>query len=363
MVNCVPMSAPVMRAVRIHQHGGLEQLQLESLPIPEPGPGEARVRVYASGINHLDLWVRRGVPGHTFPLPMTPGCDGAGIVDALGAGVQGWQKGDPVVLAPGLSCGTCGACVAGEDHLCAAYGILGETRDGTNAEYVVVPARNLMAKPENLDFPAAASFGLTFLTAWHMLFARAALRPGETILIHAAGSGVSAAGIQMARLFGARILVTAGSDDKLQRALDLGADEALSYRDPQWSKTVRRMAGPGGVNVVFDHVGSDTFGPSLRTLAKGGRYVFCGATSGFEMNADFRPVFFKNISILGSTMGGQGELRRIRDLVAAGRLKPVVEEVMPLESVADAHAMLEARQAFGKVVLSLDCQGQAPAKT
>jgi NADPH:quinone reductase-like Zn-dependent oxidoreductase len=348
------MSTATMRAVRIHAHGGVEQLKLEQVPVPDPGPGEVRVKVHASGLNHLDLWVRRGVPGHTFPLPMTPGCDAAGVVAGLGAGVQGWQDGDEVVVAPGLSCGICPACVSGEDHLCAHYGILGETRDGTNADYVVVPARNLMPRPRSLDFASSAAFSLTFLTAWHMLVARAELRPGETLLVHAAGSGVSAAAIQIARLFGARILATAGSDEKLQRARDLGAHEALTYRDPEWPRQVRKLAGKRGVDVVLDHVGTDTFAGSLRSLAKGGRYVFCGATSGFDMKADFRPVFFKNLSILGSTMGGQGELRRVRDLVEAGHLVPVIDRILPLEKVAEAHQILEERKAFGKLVLSLD---------
>jgi NADPH:quinone reductase-like Zn-dependent oxidoreductase len=347
------MADDTMHAIRIHAHGGVDQLRLEQVPVPDPGPGEVRVQVRASGLNHLDLWVRRGVPGHTFPLPMTPGCDAAGVISALGAGVENWKEGDEVVLAPGLSCGICPACLSGEDHLCPRYGILGETRDGTNAEFVVVPARNLMARPQTLDFAASASFSLTFLTAWHMLIARAELRPGETVLVHAAGSGVSAAGIQIARLFGARILATAGSEEKLQRARDLGAHETLSYRDPEWPRQVRALAGKGGVNVVLDHVGTDTFAGSLRSLAKGGRYVFCGATSGFELKTDFRPVFFKNLSILGSTMGGQGELRRIRDLVAAGHLVPVIDRVLPLEKVAEAHQILEDRQAFGKLVLSL----------
>ncbi|MCZ6832418.1 MAG: zinc-binding dehydrogenase [Acidobacteria bacterium] len=342
-----------MRAVRIHAHGGLDQLQLESLPVPEPGPGEVRVRVHASGLNHLDLWVRRGVAGHTFPLPLTPGCDAAGVLERLGPGVSDLHEGDEVVVAPGLSCGTCAACVSGEDHLCAAYGILGETRDGTDADFVIVPARNIMAKPKCLDFTAAASFSLTFLTAWHMLVARADLRPGETVLVHAAGSGVSAAGIQIANLLGARILATAGSEEKLRRARTLGAHEAISYHDPEWPRVVRKMAGGGGVDVVLDHVGSDTFAGSMRTLAKGGRYVFCGATSGFEMQGDFRPVFFKNLAILGSTMGSQGELRRVRDLMAAGRLVPVIHQVLPLENVAKAHEVLEERRAFGKVVLTL----------
>jgi 2-desacetyl-2-hydroxyethyl bacteriochlorophyllide A dehydrogenase len=342
-----------MRALRIHEHGGFDRLVLEDVPVPEPGPGEVRVRVRASGLNHLDLWVRRGVPGHKFPLPITPGCDAAGNVDALGPGVQGWEIGDEIVVAPGLSCGTCPACLAGEDQICPHYGILGETRDGAHATFVVVPARNLMPKPENLGFEEAAAFGLAFQTAWHMLIARAQLQPGETVVIHAAGSGVSTAGIQIASLFGARIIATAGSDEKLARARSLGADVVINYKTTDFGKEIRGLAGRRGVDVVFDHVGTDTFPASLRALAKGGRYVFCGATSGFELAADFRPVFFKNLSILGSTMGSQGELRRVRDLMETGRLRPIVDRVLPLEKAAEAHETLENRKAFGKVVLTL----------
>ena len=343
-----------MRAVRIHEHGGLDRLVIDEVAVPDPGPGEVRVRVIAAGVNHLDLWVRRGVPGHTFPLPMTLGCDGAGVVDALGAGVTGWREGDEVVLAPGLSCGTCRRCLGGQDQLCASYGILGETRDGTNATHVVVPARNLMVKPASLEFEVAAAFGLTFLTAWHMLSARADLRPGETVLVHAAGSGVSSAGIQMATLLGARVIATAGSPEKLQAARALGAEHVIDYRAHDFVAEVRKITGRRGVDVVFDHVGQDTFAGSLRCLARGGRYVFCGATSGFEMVGDFRPVFFKSLSILGSTMGSQAELRLLRDLVEDGRLQPSVDCVLGLDDVAEAHDRLERRQAFGKIVLSID---------
>ena len=349
-----------MRAVRIHEHGGLDKLVIEEVAVPEPGPGEVRVRLRAAGLNHLDLWVRRGVPGHNFPLPLIPGCDGAGSVDTVGTGVKRWKEGDNVVLAPGLSCGTCALCLAGQDQLCASYGILGETRDGTNASCVVVPERNLMAKPTNLGFAEAAAFPLTFLTAWHMLSARARLRPGETVLVHAAGSGVSSAAIQMAAVLGARIIATAGSPEKLERARSLGADHVIDYRAQDFVAEVKALTARRGVDVVFDHVGQDTFSGSLRCLAKGGRYVFCGATSGFEMVADFRPVFFKSLSVLGSTMGSQGELRLLRDLVEDGRLKPAVDSVMPLDRIADAHGRLERREAFGKIVLSIDSDPEHP---
>lgn len=342
-----------MRAVTIRRHGGPEVLEIGERPDPEPGPREVRVRVEAVGLNHLDVWVRRGVPGHTFPLPIVPGCDVAGVVDALGAGASGWAVGDRVVVAPGLTCGRCPACRRGDDPLCRDYGILGETRDGGCAEMVVVPDTSLFPRPAGLDAPHAAAVPLTFLTAWHMLKARARLGPGERVLVHAAGSGVSSAAIQIARFLGARVAATAGSDAKCERALSLGAELAVNYRTTEFVPEIRRWSGRGGVEVVVDHVGRDTFEKSLRCLGKGGRYVTCGATSGPGMIGDFRLVFFKSLSILGSTMGAAHELATILDLVAAGHLRPTVDAVLPLDRVADAHRRIEAREVFGKIVLTV----------
>lgn len=340
-----------MRAVVIRAHGGPEALRIEDRPIPEPGAGEARVLVRAVALNHLDVWVRRGVPGHVFPLPIVPGCDVAGIVDAVGPGAGAWRPGAEVVLGPGVSCAVCRPCRSGQEPLCRSYGILGETRDGGCAEFVVVPARNLFAKPERLDFAAAAAVPLVFLTAWHMLVARARLRAGEQVLIHAAGSGVSAAAIQIAVLLGARVLATAGSDDKCRRAVELGAETAVNYRTGDFVEAVRHWTGKRGADVAVDHVGADTFDRTLRVLARGGRYVTCGATSGAELKTDFRLVFFKSLAILGSTMGGSHELDEVLGHVARGRLEPVVDRVMPLDRVAEAHVHLESRTGFGKVVL------------
>jgi NADPH:quinone reductase-like Zn-dependent oxidoreductase len=340
-----------MRAVVIHGHGGVEVLKLEDRDTPRPGPGEVRVRVRAVGLNHLDLWVRRGIPGHTFPLPLVPGADVAGEVDEAGPGVGDLKPGDRVVLYPVSSCGVCRCCRAGEPPLCRRFGLFGETRDGGCAERIVVPRRNLLAMPAGLDFPEAAAVPLVFLTAWHMLVARAGIRPGHTVLIHAAGSGVSSAAIQIARLFGARVLATAGSEAKCRRAVELGAEEAVNYRERDFREAVRAWTGKRGVDIAFDHVGADTFDRTIRCLATGGCYVTCGATSGFEMKTDFRLVFFKSLSILGSTMGGAHELIDILEHVGAGRLRPVVDRVLPLEAVAEAHRHLEARAGFGKTVL------------
>jgi len=311
------------------------------------------VRVRAVGLNHLDLWVRKGVSGHTFPLPIVPGCDVAGVIDAVGPGVAGVALGDEVVVAPGVSCGRCPSCRAGEAALCRSYGILGESRDGGCQAQLVVPDVGVFPKPQSLDWTEAAAVPLTFLTAWHMLSSRARVQPGDLVLVHAAGSGVSTAAIQIATLLGARVITTAGTDEKCARAVSLGADAAVNYRSEDFVAAARRFSGNRGVDVVVDHVGTDTFERSLRCLAKGGRYVTCGATSGYEMKTDFRLVFFKSLSILGSTMGGAHELARVLGLVAAGRLRPVVDKVFPLVEVADAHRYLEARTAFGKIVLTV----------
>ncbi len=340
-----------MRAVVIREHGGPGVLQFEERPVPVPGAREVRIRVGAVGLNHLDLWVRNGVAGHVFPLPIVPGCDVAGVVDALGPGASGVSPGDEVVVAPGVSCGRCQPCRRGDEPLCRHYAILGESVDGGCKEYVVVSDVSLFPKPPRLDLVQAAAVPLTFLTAWHMLETRARVQPGERVLVHAAGSGVSSAAIQIASLLGARVLATAGTDAKCARAGVLGAEETVNYRTADFAGEVRRWTGGRGVDVVVDHVGADTFERSLRCLVKGGRYVTCGATSGHELKTDFRLVFFKSLSILGSTMGGSSELSTVLDLVADGRLNPVVDRVFPLERIADAHRHLASREVFGKVVL------------
>jgi len=341
-----------MRAVLIREHGGLDRLVFQDVPDPVPGPGQVRVAVRAAGLNHLDTWVRRGVPGHTFPLPLVPGCDGAGVVDAVGPGVTSRKVGERVVLAPGLSCGTCAVCASGRDHLCRWYGIFGETRDGTCAPFVVAPERNVLALPANVSFETGAAFPLVYLTAWHMMVARAEMRPGETVLVHAAGSGVSTAAIQIARMLGAgRVIATTSTPEKAAKAKALGADDVIDYGREDVVARVRDITGKGGVDVVIDHVGAATMAGSLKVLAKGGRVVSCGATSGPKVEVHMNLVFFKGLSILGSTMGGLGEVHEVLAHVAAGRLSPIVDSVLPLSQVAEAHRRLEARDVFGKIVL------------
>jgi len=339
-----------MRAWRIREHGGPEVLRLEDLPVPDPGAGEVRVRVDAVGLNHLDLWVRRGVPTHAFPLPVTPGCEIAGRIDAAGRGVS--RKADErVLLAPGIGCGGCIPCRRDREHLCASYGILGESRDGGCAEYVVVPERQLMAFPDNLGAEEAAALPLVLLTAWHMLVDRARVRPGDWVLIRAGASGVSTLAIQIAKLWGARVIATVTAESKAPAVAVLGADHVVSLAGRELRDEVRRLTRRRGVDIVMDHVGAPTLRDSMSCLDAGGRLVTCGATAGAEVAIDLRHVFFKNLSLLGSTMGGRGELEEALEHVREGRLRPVVDRVFPMEDLASAHRHLEDRRAVGKVVL------------
>jgi NADPH:quinone reductase-like Zn-dependent oxidoreductase len=344
------VESPAMKAIVVREHGGVEKLEKAELPDPVPQPGEAIVAVRAAALNHLDIWLRRGVPGHKFPLPMIPGAEVAGVIDQVPDG-YGWKRGDEVIVAPSFSCGHCVACLSGNDPLCAEFGIFGEARNGGNAEKIAVPIRNLVRKPASLSFAEAAAIPLDMLTAWHMLIARAQLRPGETVLVQAGGSGVGSAGIQIAKMFHATVYTTVGSAEKAKRAKELGADETILYRETDFVAAVRTLTGKRGVDIVFEHVGGETFERSLKTLARGGRLVTCGATAGGEATINIRLVFFKLLSILGSTMGSIAELHEVMKHVEAGRLKPVIDRILPLDRVAEGHRALENRETFGKVVL------------
>lgn len=340
-----------MRAVRLHQHGGPDVLVDEQAPDPVPGPGGVLVRVRACAMNHLDIHVRRGIPGMTLPLPHILGSDVAGEVAAVGPGVTGWKPGDTVVVNPGVSCGHCEACLSGDDNLCRQYAILGEHIPGGYAELVAVPEANVLPKPARLSFPEAAAVPLVFLTAWDMLVAGARIRPSETVLVWGAGGGVGSAAIQIAKLFDTRVIAIAGADWKLQRARALGADEAINHATQQVGEEIRRLTNRRGVDVVFEHVGQATWDTSVRALARGGRLVTCGATSGFAAQTDLRYVFARRILIRGTFMGGKGTMYEILRLVDAGRLRPVVHTVLPLEDAPRAHEMMERREQFGKLVL------------
>ena len=340
-----------MKAIVFHQHGGPEVLHYEDAPQPTIRANEVLVRVKACALNHLDIWVRVGIPGVPFPLPHIPGSDIAGEIAQIGADVTTVRVGQKVVLAPGVSCGKCAACLAGQDNRCRQFTNLGYMIDGGCAEFVRCPEVNCLPFPENLSFEEAASIPLVFQTAWHMLVARAELQPGEDVLILGAGSGVGSAAIQISKFFGARVIATAGNEAKLEKAKQLGADHVINHKSQKIRDEVRRITGKRGVDVVFEHVGTATWDDSIASLAASGRLVTCGATTGYDAKIDLRFLFSRQLSFLGSYMGTKSELQTVMKLVTAGRLKPVIDRVFPLVEAAAAHAYLESGQQFGKVVL------------
>jgi NADPH:quinone reductase-like Zn-dependent oxidoreductase len=341
-------------AVVLRKHGGTEVLERETIDLPEPGPREVRVRVRAVALNHLDLWVRRGIPGLKLEYPHRLGSDVVGEVEAVGPGARAGKVGDKVVVNPGVSCGVCERCLGGRDNLCRRYAILGEHTSGGYARHLVVPDTNLLAYPGDLPWAQAAAVPLAFLTAWQMVVDKGQVGPGDTVLVQAAGSGVSSAAIQIAKLFGARVIATTGSDAKADRARALGADDVVNYATQDFVAEVKKLTDRRGADVVIEHVGGEVLTKSVLATAAGGRIVTCGATAGFEPKIDLRHVFFRQIEILGSTMGSKGALFEVLRHVAAGRLKPVVDRVLPLWEAREAHRVLEAREAFGKVVLEVD---------
>jgi NADPH:quinone reductase-like Zn-dependent oxidoreductase len=340
-----------MKAITIRGHGGPEVVKLEDLPDPSPGPGQVLVAVKAAAQNHLDIWVRNGWQGLKLTWPHVLGSDVAGVVEAVGAGVDVPKVGDAVVVNPALGCGRCERCLSGEENLCRRFAILGEHVSGGQAEKLVVPARNVMPKPANLGFEDAAAVPLVFMTAWHALVARARVLPGETVLVQAAGSGVGTAAVQIAKLLGARVIATAGSDAKLEKARGLGADEVVNYEKQDLVQEVRRLTEKKGVEVVFEHVGKSTWEKSILAAGIGGRIVTVGATTGHDPLTDLRHVFFRQLSILGSTMGTAGELAQVLRFVGEGKLRPVVDRVLPLAEALAGMELLARRAQFGKIVL------------
>ena len=340
-----------MQAARIHEHGGPEVLRVEQVPDPEPGPGEVLVRVLAVSLNHLDLWVRRGMPGVTVPFPRILGCDGTGEVVALGADTSGLELGQRVVIEPGFSSGTSRHDREGNDHLSDDYGIRGEHCDGLDCELVALPARFVFPLPAGLDPLAAASAPLTFLTAWAMVFQRAQVRAGENVLVLGGAGGVGSAAIQMCRDLGARVITTGSTEDKRELARELGAEVALDPGVAGWDKEVRRLTDGRGVDVVVEHVGPATWETSMRVLARNGRLVTCGGTTGARVSLLLPHLFIKNLSVLGSTMGPRKALPEIMRRLADGRYRTAVDRVLPLSQVREAHAALEGRAVAGKIVL------------
>ena len=340
-----------MRAVVLEKFGGPEVLELRELPDPVAQPGEVVVEVRACGVNHLDLWVRQGLPGLDPEMPHILGNEVVGVVATVGSGVRHVKPGDKTLVLPTLSCGICPACANGDDNLCRHYDVLGRRRNGGYAEKVAVPAANCLPYPDNLSWEEAATIPLVFLTAWHMLVGRARLEPGEDCLVIGAGSGVGSAAIQVARLIGARVIATAGSAAKLERARALGAHDTVDHSRADFSAEVRALTGKKGVEVAFEHVGGRVFEQAVASLARNGRLVTCGATIGSEARLDLNLVFGRHLSLLGSWMGRRAELIEVLRFVRDGRLEPVLDTTFPLARAADAHRRIEAREHFGKVVL------------
>ena len=342
-----------MKAVRIHKHGGPEVLHYEEIPDPTCGNQDVLVQMKASSINHLDIWVRQGIPGWKVSLPLIPGSDGAGVVVAKGEGVKDLVTGDKVLIIPNISCGHCEFCSNGDDNLCPEYGIVGETCNGCDAELVALPRRNVIPIPKNLTYEEAAAIPLVFMTAWHMLVTKAQVKPEQFVLVLAGGSGVGSAAIQIAKLHGAKVIATASSDDKLEKAKSLGADFLINHYKETISEKVKQFTEGRGVDVVVEHVGKATWQESLKSLAKCGKIVTCGATTGADVSINLNHLFYKHQQIIGSTMATRGELFEIMNFVRQKKLKPVIDKEFPIQEIAEAHKYVESGKQFGKVILTI----------
>jgi len=343
-----------MKVARFHTHGGPEVLKQEEIPDPQIAPHQVLVRIRACALNHLDLWLRKGLPGVKVPLPHIPGCDIAGEVAAVGALCTRVRVGEPVVISPGVSCGQCIRCLEGRDNLCPQYQIIGGYGlNGGYAELIAVPEVNVLPLPKGLDFVKAAAFPLTFLTAWNMLVTLGNIRPGHTVLVMGAGSGVGVAALQIAKRFGATVIATAGTDEKVAKARGLGADHGINYQTHAMGREVKQLTEGRGIDIIFEHVGGETWKELIPVMAAGGVLVTCGATMGPTAETDIRYLFMRQLRIQGAFMGSKADLMALIPLVEAGELKPVVDQVLPLSEAAQAHRLLEERRQFGKVVLTL----------
>ncbi len=342
-----------MKAVVFDRFGGPEVLELREVPDPRIAADEVLIEVKACGLNHLDLWNRQGLRGIDPVMPHILGCDVVGIAAEVGAGVRHVKPGDKILVLPTVSCGHCQQCMAGDDNLCRDYDLIGRKRQGGYAEKVAVPGANCLPYPENLEWTQAAAIPVTFLTAWHMLVGRANLRPGEDCLVIGAGSGVGSIAVQVAKLLGARVIATAGSPAKLERARSLGADEVIDHSSADIAAEVRRLTGKKGVEVAFEHVGGKVFEQCVGALARNGRLVTCGATIGNQVGLDINVLFGRHLTLYGSWMGRKSELLEVLKFVRAGKLEPIVDLVLPLADARKAHERLESREQFGKVVLKI----------
>ncbi len=342
-----------MKAIRIHQHGDPSVLRFEDAPDPACPDDGFLLDIKAASVNHLDCWVRRGMPGVKVPFPRIPGADAAGIVRQVGSKVASIKPGQRVLLCPQKSCGWCEFCGGGNHSMCRDWEIFGEHCDGTYATLIAAPASCAVPIPDSMDFTTAAAAGLVFLTAWRLTVTRGRLAPGEDVLIHGVGAGVGTVCLQIAKMIGARAIVTASTDDKLAKAKALGADVAVNYVKEDWSKRVREVTAKRGVDLVIDYIGKETWSKSLMVLRRGGRLTTCGATTGYDPVEDLRQIFYRQLEIIGCTMGSVREFSDAMRCFFQGRLKPVIDSVFPLKDAADAHRKIESRSVFGKVMLTV----------
>ncbi len=342
----------IMKAVTFHEHGGLEKLIYEDVALPQVGPEEVLIRVKACALNHLDIWLREGIPNYSLTLPHISGCDVSGIIESVGVAYSGpLVPGQPVLVMPGISCRNCDECLVGKENRCAHFQILGAQRNGGYAEYVNVPATNVLALPKSLTFAQAAAFPLVSVTAWHMVKTLADVQPAETVLVMGAGSGVGSMAIQMANLLGARVLSTVGSEDKIEKAKMLGADEVINHSVENISDRVLALTSSRGVDVVIEHIGQKVWDHCMKSLARGGRLVTCGATSGGANQFDARYLYSRQLTIMGSYMGTWNEFVETARLIETDKLRPVVDSIFPLEEARAAQERMLARNFFGKIVL------------
>jgi NADPH:quinone reductase-like Zn-dependent oxidoreductase len=341
-----------MKAVVFHEHGGPAVLKYEDAPDPKPGRGDVLIEVRATSINHIDIFLRRGMPGVRVPLPKIAGCDASGVIREVGPDVSGLKPGDRVTINPGISCGHCEFCASGFGSQCTTYAMVGEHIDGAYAQLLRVPAHIVLPIPDTLSFEEAAAAPLVFLTAWSMMVGKGDIRPGEDVLILGAGAGVGTAAIQIAKLAGCRVIATASTDEKLARAKELGADILINYKKDEFDKRVRDITNKRGVDVVIDYIGADTWVQSLRSARKGGRVLTCGATTGYAPQTDLRHVFYRQVRVIGSTMGSHKEFMDVMKCIFRGQLKPIIDRVLPLSEASQGHELIEKREVFGKIVLT-----------
>jgi NADPH:quinone reductase-like Zn-dependent oxidoreductase len=341
-----------MKAIRIHEHGGTDALKWDDIPEPELSVNQVLVDIKATSLNHLDIWVRKGIPG--VPLPLITGSDAAGIISEVGDGVKKSRIGEKVMIQPLIFCGECASCNKGKENLCKSMGIMGENCQGVNAERIIVKEPQTIPFPDQLSFEAAASFALVAQTSFQMLVSRANLQAGEFVLIWGASSGVGSLGIQIAKAKGATVIAISGTNEKCEKAGLLGADHILNYKTDDILSEVKLLTNGKGIDVVFEHVGQETWNISMKSLARGGRVVTCGATTGFKANLNLTHLFFKQQSILGSTMGSVSSFDGALTLLNEGKIKPVIDRIFPISEIQSAHEYLESSMQFGKVVLSYE---------